>query len=509
MSQSTNVFYSLIATNNLAAGIPFDLGDPCSARLAGEMVGIHGSGSMLSHDMIGEALPEDWLWTPDSKGGIKHTYLNVQTGLETTVHPSYFWREDDKDLSILPPGWDRRLDSWGNLFFVDHNTQAAFREDPRFSAKIDQETGLPKGWHCIDDVKNKKFFFQTTGKFVIGTYDASKMNSKSLKGKRFLTRAPKDGEKPASLLAPGQRHDEKVTTDPSTTLPPMTGAEKDAYEDVFTSGAKLRGSKITFEEALLQCKAFALPEDEIQEILHRNDANNDGLWNVDEYSDVLHQIKARVSEATGDEFATPMDEEEKRSYYSLFRSSKGPEEEVMTREGIESACKDLDVQADLPPDFVARIIDNADRNRDQRWNVDEFAEVVHRIMQEVRRREALRMISPRVDRSPSLTSDPVPDTPTTEQITPDQTSYEATPECLQAQVFGASLENGSNPLSTTQPMAFGSPTTASVQAASVLPEFPPNVSEPASSSKEDSLQGGLGNTSSIDGGVQKLELEVF
>ncbi|KAI1332851.1 hypothetical protein F5Y16DRAFT_356748 [Xylariaceae sp. FL0255] len=65
--------------------------------------------------------------------------------MDTTVRPSSFYDESSEYSVKLPPGWDRRLDSWGNLFFVDKNTKVAVREDPRFNTRTQgcQNVGIP------------------------------------------------------------------------------------------------------------------------------------------------------------------------------------------------------------------------------------------------------------------------------------------------------------------------------------------------------------------------------
>lgn len=360
--------------------------------------GANGTQYHHSGKTIDQSLPRHWIWEPDPSGGTKHTYTDTMSELESTVHPAHFWHHEDTKSPTLPPGWDRRLDSWGNLFFVDHNTKEATREDPRFNVKIDPETGLPRGWQVIVDYAGRNFYFQKMNKYVVGTYSAGTINSKSLTGKQLYLRQPNDGEDPGTLIRKAGRGAPRTKLNilPSpTAVPAMTGAEKDAYYALFNQIAQTHRSHVTRDEALAQCRAFALAQDTIEKILQKHDTNQDGHWNVDECSNVLHEIKARIDRAAGgNTWLRPMSDEEKHRYYALFETSKRAGDPVMIREEVVTACKDLGLRADLPTDFVSVIITDADKNGDQRWNVDEFAEGMHRIMQEVERNEALKTMSP-------------------------------------------------------------------------------------------------------------------
>ena len=53
--------------------------------------------------------------------------------------------------SPLPAGWEQRLDSAGQAYFVDHNTKQTTRTDPR-------GIGLPPGWEIRHDQAGQPFF---------------------------------------------------------------------------------------------------------------------------------------------------------------------------------------------------------------------------------------------------------------------------------------------------------------------------------------------------------------
>lgn len=325
----------------------------------------------------------------------RHKYWDTNKGLETTVHPSYFWSTVDEDPNVLPEGSDQRLDSWGNLPFVDHHTRTAVREDPRIDSDIDKFTGLPTGWHAFELTDGSKLYFSQKPSVVVGTYDPSTMTSKSLKNKDYYVRPPKPGEDSKDLLKPRRR---PRSDNPIPVLqPPMSVSENEVYYELFERASKAQHPAISLQEAQLQCSGFLVPSSELEEILRLHDTNYDRLWNVDEYSNVLHTIKLRIQGATGNNSGRSLTTDDRQKYCAQFEAVKHSDSLVMSREEMTAACSEMGLSVGYPGDFVSTIIDNADYNKHQRWNVDEIAEVMHRITQEVERKEALRTLSGPID----------------------------------------------------------------------------------------------------------------
>lgn len=292
-------------------------------------------------DTIIESLPEEWLASRNDHARI--TYINTEEEWNSTVHPARFTDPDSEISNQLPEGWDRRLDSWGNLFFVDHHTKSATREDPRFNQKVNRETGLPMGWRAIKDHTGKEFFFQRKGKMIIGTYDPSTMPKKDLHSKNFLSREPAEGEKPeisrAGQNLTGRKAHSKSVAPAATTMkatspaidplevapppvlpahgigtairtspsnvssvpappadaPPMPTDEKVKYFTMFDEAPKADKWTITLEEALEQTKSFDLPVDIVKEIWERSDTNHDQRWDMGEYANAMHDIMIAIS----------------------------------------------------------------------------------------------------------------------------------------------------------------------------------------------------------------------
>lgn len=188
-------------------------------------MGPNGTRKTDDYEAITNSLPQEWFSKIISLPR-NIVYINTDEAWRSTVHPARFTDTSSEVSSRLPDGWERRLDSWGNLFFVDHHTKSATREDPRFNKKVDQDTGLPVGWRSIKDYKDTEFFFRKQGRMIVGTYDATALNSKDLRHKKFIDTEPKDGEKPKisdlgrDLL--GQPKTEQLSTAPPP--PPSSSA---------------------------------------------------------------------------------------------------------------------------------------------------------------------------------------------------------------------------------------------------------------------------------------------
>ena len=301
-------------------GLPWDLDDEVSRELAESLIGPTGTPMMADFESISESLPEEWMsnTVEDSNNMI---YINTEEGWNSTVHPARFTETDSEISSKLPEHWDRRLDSWGNLFFVDHHTQSATREDPRFNKSISQDTGLPIGWRTIADHQGASFFFRNRGKMMIGTYDPTTMTRKDLRDKIFLAKEPEEGDQPVvskagqellgkkrtdQIFTPTTKRSNNVlaTTElPDTILNVETAAqkvsmpttEKVKYYTMFDQASKAEKWTITLPEALENTKSFELPAEMVEEIWRRSDSNHDQRWDIEEYANAMHEIMVATS----------------------------------------------------------------------------------------------------------------------------------------------------------------------------------------------------------------------
>ena len=318
--------------------LPWDLDDDVSRQLVEILIGPDGSRRTDDYEEVMRNLPEEWYCRKTSRPQ-NIIYINTDEAWRSTVHPARFTDPESEVSNQLPDGWDRRLDSWGNLFFVDHHTKSASREDPRFNRKVDQNTGLPTGWSSINDHKDREFF-RKRGKMIIGTYDATTLNSKDLQHKNFVEVEPKNGEKPkisdlgrellgrpkkepvpsvissvalalsTSLEGPPVKaevpnNQASTAADSSSAVPPtvdpfpMTEDEKAKYYAMFEAANK--GSKwfINSEEAMEQSHAFGLPPDIAIDIWTKSDVNHDRRWNIDEYANAMHDIMIQIGKQEG------------------------------------------------------------------------------------------------------------------------------------------------------------------------------------------------------------------
>ena len=275
------------------------------------------------YDMIQSRLPESWRLEVMEKPH-KILYINLDEEWTSTVHPARFHDHRSEISDRLPEGWERRLDSWGNLFYVDHLTKNATRKDPRFNKDVNPETGLPKGWNKIRDHKGDDFYFQKQGRMILGTYKPSSLTTKYItSSQKFLEKEPKDGEKPviskagqklrgkspntASALFPSSQsshanplmtsQDKSLSTVwPKDTNPLLTEEEKLRWYTMFDGAAKSHEEYITLDEALGQSKAFGFPQTVVEEIWRRSDANHDRRWDKDEYATAMHILNEAAAE---------------------------------------------------------------------------------------------------------------------------------------------------------------------------------------------------------------------
>ena len=101
---------------------------------------------------------------------------------------------NDENSHLLPSGWDRRLDTWGCVFYVDHNTQQAQRIHPHDDPNINFATGLPIGWEETVDHNGIKYFFNSS--MLRGTYRGTAMRSMTMDEKFVLQSRPTRGDIP-------------------------------------------------------------------------------------------------------------------------------------------------------------------------------------------------------------------------------------------------------------------------------------------------------------------------
>ena len=141
-------------------------------------------------------LPAGWRWHYHIDKRPVYHFSGTRDGLpetKSTVHPAFFSLPIGS-TSCLPPGWDRRLDSWGGLFYVDHHTSSAQREHPKDDKSTDLDTGLPLGWTKTLDHNNIVYYVESST--LMSTYQGSAMKLRSNDEKFPITREPKDGEIP-------------------------------------------------------------------------------------------------------------------------------------------------------------------------------------------------------------------------------------------------------------------------------------------------------------------------
>lgn len=222
-------------------------------------------------------MPKHWVWKKDVSGQGRHiyTYLGAVDGapLDTTVHPSRFFREDDASPVQLPPGWHRRLDRDGNLFFVDDNTHTATRLDPRFNRNINPETGLPTGRTRVlvkDGVTKGNmpqlvpYYYTRIGKTMIGTKWSSSILTKSLDLKDFLYKEPKYGESNIAKINSSRNRHSYLGTLKGEDPPPIESHQRQRYYNIFREVVKEGGNKlgkyrITRDQAEARCRNSGLP----------------------------------------------------------------------------------------------------------------------------------------------------------------------------------------------------------------------------------------------------------
>ena len=364
--------------------------------MASKYIGPLGVHKVLSEKDIDDSLPDDWSYFWQKEGTNQIVYVDHATETESTVHPARFNSpEDEPGSHVLPPGWQRRLDTWGNIFFVDHHTHRAVREDPRFNSKINQKTGLPDGWLAIEDHKSTPFFYRKSGCMVIGTYDSAAMKSKSLRDKWTLSRVPEQGEDPELLvkittpLARQAFEDRKKARDAaaalaaSTAIPPMTPEEELHYHSIFESVEKEDPFRVNYKEALTLCSTFNVPVKLAAKVLDQTDSNFDRKWNVNEYANALHHIKIKIRREHRDAPLQAITAAEEQEFAVMFNAGKSPASQTMTLSEFNAVCKDLGI-SERRSKKIFRVLDY---NADSRLNIDEFKDAMHIAMRKVKEME--------------------------------------------------------------------------------------------------------------------------
>ena len=207
-----------------------DLNDACSLELVRDLI----VDKDILIDDIKESLPHGWQCSRNDEGRLIYNHLSTKDHtsepLKTTVHPAFFLAAPKKSMGIsagrLPPGWDIRLDTWGNVFYVDHNTAAAQRVHPKADPNVNYVSGLPHGWTETRDHNGARYFYETTT--LKATYQGSLMKSDTSGEKFTLDSVPISGNIPpikSSDLSSrrGLQRDEVEGIHSLLNEPPVTG----------------------------------------------------------------------------------------------------------------------------------------------------------------------------------------------------------------------------------------------------------------------------------------------
>ncbi|KAL3280597.1 hypothetical protein HHI36_003829 [Cryptolaemus montrouzieri] len=94
-----------------------------------------------------------------SQGNQRFLYPQHQTG--PVPGPSTSVPEEDDGLGPLPPGWERRVQPEGRVYFVNHKNRTTQWEDPRTQGQEISELddyNLPDGWEIRYTEDNKRYF---------------------------------------------------------------------------------------------------------------------------------------------------------------------------------------------------------------------------------------------------------------------------------------------------------------------------------------------------------------
>ena len=118
------------------------------------------------------------------RGNEDRNYQQQRANLDSRYSNQYTMQQADDGEGPMPVGWERRTDSNGRSYYVDHNTRTTTWEDPRRNVTTPQQP-LPSGWEMrlspegypyFVDHNNRKTTFTDprTGKSVManGTLSA-------------------------------------------------------------------------------------------------------------------------------------------------------------------------------------------------------------------------------------------------------------------------------------------------------------------------------------------------
>ena len=112
------------------------------------------------------------------RGAEDRNYQQQRANLDSRYSNQYTISSADDGEGPLPAGWERRTDSNGRSYYVDHNTRTTSWEDPRRNLAAAPQQPLPPGWEMrlspegypyFVDHNNRKTTFTDprTGKSVV------------------------------------------------------------------------------------------------------------------------------------------------------------------------------------------------------------------------------------------------------------------------------------------------------------------------------------------------------
>ena len=385
-----------------------DLSDEVTALFVQSHFGNSGLPSHHSDETIDQSMPKDWVWKKDVSGQGRHiySYLGSEDGvqMDTTVHPSRFFREDDKAPAKLPDGWHRRLDRDGYLFFVDENTHTATRLDPRFNRNINQKTGLPNGWSRVK-VKDGtprgngqkgdhfiSYYHTCIGKTLIGTKWASAILTKSLDFKDFLEKEP-EHEKPIRINKAKARFSYLGILKESNPHP-IEREHRERYYNIFREVAKEGNEqdpkmkyRITRGQAEARCRNSGLPSAVYIPILLKADENRDGIFTPPEFAKVLHDMRFALEAWQEKQTPRPPTQQEITSCDRVFDKHKSEDNLVISVDEAMRATKANYPKglADFAQEMWNKMIENTDS--EDMLDIVQFGQGMHRIRVELERRK--------------------------------------------------------------------------------------------------------------------------
>ncbi|KAF4634399.1 hypothetical protein G7Y89_g3712 [Cudoniella acicularis] len=261
-------------------GLPLDLDDICSVELANALF-VDREAPL---DDIQASLPSGWQDLFDNDTG-RPMYIFSSPGersWKTTVHPTYFC--SNKQSPRLPPGWDYRLDSWGNIFYVSHHTSSAQKLHPEEDVMVDSTTGLPLGWKEITDHNGIRYYFHRAT--LRATYQGSSINSESEDQTFVLQHAPRTGEVPPIKKAlPSPAGGRSLTKEQAAEVGTFTPEQVNEFKRVFSLFDQNNDGDITAKELgdVMRSLGQSPSESELQDIVDEGDIDKDGTIDFTEF----------------------------------------------------------------------------------------------------------------------------------------------------------------------------------------------------------------------------------